>query len=91
MMSSTLPTDYPLHTAALAIISLLLPIKLLLIETPYISTDYDVHHNWLNLVHTKHVSQWYTTDNGSKWTLDYPPAFAYMTLGFAKVIEKICR
>lgn len=52
-------------------------IKLLLITRAIShSTDMDVHLHWKALVRQVPISDWYT-DESSRWTLDYPPLFAY--------------
>jgi alpha-1,3-glucosyltransferase len=60
-------------------------LKILLVYS-YASTDLDVHTNWMAVTHSRPVKDWYADRAGaSEWTLDYPPLFAWLEFGLAKV------
>lgn len=73
-------TSTPLYSLCLPWLLLSLSIQFLLFPS-YKSTDMDVHRYWKALTWSYPISQWYT-DTTSRWTLDYPPLFAYLEVCF---------
>ncbi|MES1907343.1 MAG: hypothetical protein MHM6MM_000482 [Cercozoa sp. M6MM] len=73
-----------LHATAVSVVLLLtLAVHVLLVPTPA-STDLDVHRNWLAVTWRTPRCHWYHDDT-SRWTLDYPPFFAWFQFALAHV------
>ncbi|KAL9180745.1 hypothetical protein ACHAXT_011198 [Thalassiosira profunda] len=72
-MGATLAPAFALRTFLL-----LAALKWLLVPT-YLSTDFDVHRNWLALTSKLPLADWYFDNVGGTTvhTLDYPPLFAF--------------
>ena len=69
------------------IFAIIIILKIFLFPTSQ-STDFEVHRNWKAITNSLPISNWYFySDN--KWTLDYPPLFAYMEYILGKISKLI--
>jgi len=65
------------------ILLIIIGLKIFLFQTTP-STDFEVHRNWKAITNSLPINQWYFFSK-NKWTLDYPPLFAYMEYFFGKI------
>ncbi|KDN45947.1 glycosyltransferase family 57 protein [Tilletiaria anomala UBC 951] len=66
------PTDRVLLTLSTLV-------KALVGTNSYLSTDFEVHRNWLAITRTLPVCEWYFDASSPNATLDYPPFFAWLS------------
>ena len=69
----------------LLILAVVILIKIFLFPTSH-STDFEVHRNWKAITNSLPISEWYFYSK-NKWTLDYPPLFAYMEYILGKISQ----